>query len=241
MLTQQPGLIQLRNTRAERGRRGGLFVLAFIGLAAAATYGVVELAPKPWARPSLKPSEFVSGIPIVRDDLRLVVSVLEVHKSVLASSPKRVWGFDLGTTKVSVSMPARIHYAVDLSGPEAVEFNVDPQRRELIAVFPDPVPQAIELIASRKQVAIEPGWARLRALSGHALQDGLERGLYDAVKTDASAPAVLAQIKEQARPVLGRLLLDYLRRANALGPDGITTARVRFRGDTTPTKLAWLR
>ena len=51
---------------------------------------------------------------------------------------------------------------------------------------------------------------------------------------------MISQIKERARPLLARLLTDYLRRANALGPDGITITRVKFRGDAEAERLALL-
>lgn len=240
MTWNQPGLIQLKSPKTE-GRPGGLRLLFLcLALAAVASFAFRERPPRPWPGSALNASDFVSGIPKVRDDLRLIVSVLEVHKSVLAENGKRILGFDLGTTRVSLSMPARIHYAVDLSGAEPVEFRLNPERRELIAVFPDPEVQAIELLAAKKQVAIEPGWGRLKALSGRALQEGLERGLYDAVKADAAAPAVVSQIKERARPLLSRLLTDYLRRADAFGAGGVAVTRVRFKGDLDTEKLALL-
>lgn len=239
MYDTRPGLIRLPNDKPERGAQNARLLILCLALAAVVSYGLHDRRPaKPWAGAKLNASDFVSGIPVAHDDLRLVVSVLEVHKSLMAESEKRLFGFDLGTTRVSLTMPTRIHYAVDLSGSKPVDFRFNPQRRELVAIFADPRLQAIEMLASEKRVAIEPGWGRLKALSGHTLQDGLERGLYHAVRVEASTPAIIEQIKERARPLLSRLLTDYLRRTDALGPDGITHARVRFQSDADSEKLA---
>lgn len=236
-----PGLIRSYAPRDTRGARNARLLILSLGLAAAVSFAPGRLLhDKPWTPPALKTADFLSGIPVAKDQLRLVVSVLELHKSALAESEKRVLGVDLGTTRVALSMPARVHYAVDLSGERPIEFRVDQQRRELVAVFADPKVQAVELLAAGKRVAVEPGWGRLRALSGQALEERLERGLYDAVKADAAAPAAIEQIKERARPLLARLLNDYLRRAGAFGPDGIAFTSIRFRGDADADRLALL-
>ncbi|MBI4345573.1 MAG: DUF4230 domain-containing protein [Elusimicrobia bacterium] len=224
-----------------RGVRSGRLVIACLALAAALAWAAGRrLGPRPWTPPPVSAEDFVVGIPVPHDRLRLIVSVLELHKSVLGESPKTVLGVDLGTTKVSLSMPARVHYAVDLSGVRPVEFRLDAERRELIATFPDPQVEAVELDPSGKRVAVEAGWGRLRAYSGRAVEDALERGLYAAVKADAGAPAVVEQIKERARPLLARLLNDYLRRVSTPGPDGVTVTRVRFRSDVQTDRLAML-
>ncbi|MBI5200221.1 MAG: DUF4230 domain-containing protein [Elusimicrobia bacterium] len=216
------------------------FTLATLALLAGAWCWFALRGDRPWTPPALKAEDFVGGIPVPHDRLRLIVSALDVHKSVLGESGKTVLGVDLGVTKVALSMPARIHYAVDLSGPQPVEFKLHPARRELVAVFPDPAVEAVELMTAGKRVAIDTGWGRLRSYSGRAIEDDLERGLYDAVKADGSAPAVLEQVKERARPLLARLLNDYLRRANALGPDGVIYTRIRFKGDVEYEPLAML-
>ena len=170
----EPGLIHTGTIRQARGARNARILMLCLVLAAAVSFAVHDRAlERTWQPPALKVADFVNGIPTAKDDLTLVVSVLEMQKSALAESEKRVLGVDLGTTRVALSMPARIHYAVDLSGARPVDFRVDPERRELIAVFPDPHVQAVELLAAGKRVAVEAGWGRLRALSGHALEEGL--------------------------------------------------------------------
>ncbi|MBI4424514.1 MAG: DUF4230 domain-containing protein [Elusimicrobia bacterium] len=187
--------------------------------------------PQSWAPPELKPSDFIDGIPVAREELRLVVGVMDVSKGASAESSKRLFGLDLGTTRVSVSVPARVHFALDLSGDEPVEFRLDRRRRSLTAVFPDPEVQAVEVFSAAKRVTTEAGWGRLSSRSGRALEDALDRGLPDALRREASAPAVLAQVRERARPQLARLLATYLKRAGALGPEGFWAAKVRFRGE----------
>lgn len=225
-----------------RSARSGRLVIVCLALTAVLAWAAGRrLAPRPWAPPVVSAEDFVGGIPVPHDRLRLIVSVLDMHKSVLGESPKTVLGVDLGTTRVSLSMPARIHYGVDLSGARPVEFRLDAERRELVATFPDPQVEAVELLSGGKRVAVEAGWARLRAFSGRAVEDALERGLYDSVKADASSPAVVEQIKERARPLLARLLNDYLRRVSTPGPDGVTVTRVRFRSDVQPDRLVMLQ
>ncbi|MCX5787661.1 MAG: hypothetical protein NTX64_04000 [Elusimicrobia bacterium] len=193
-----------------------------------------------WTPPAVRAADFISGIPGAKERLRLVVAVLEINKSAVAESEKSLFGVDLGTTRVSMTVPARIHYALDLSGPRPVDFRLHAAGRELVALFPDPSVEAVELMVGGKRVTTEVGWARLKSRSGYALEDGIERGLYGSVWAEGSSPAVIEQIKERARPVLARLLNEYLRRANALGPNGIAVTRIQFKGDTENSTLALL-
>ena len=194
---------------------------------------VADLLPGlPRAQHRLRVQDFIQGIPIPREDMRLVVSVLDLNKSVSAESSKSAFGVDLGTTRVSLSVPARVHYAVDLSGKAPVTFRIDEARQTFVAEFPDPEVQAVEILSGGKKTYVEAGWARMKALSGRALEEGLERGLYDSVRADAAAPAALADIRVRARPVLARFVADYLRKAGASdGRGGFTRMRVKFKGD----------
>ena len=198
-----------------------------LALAAFALTAAAIMAWRCRARPALSPRAFVAGIPEMRPDMRLVVSRLDFTETIAAESPKVAWGVDWGTTKAVLSVPVRVHYALDLSGPEPVEFRFDANRRTLIAVFPDPEVQAVEIFSGGKRTAVEPGWGRLEALSGRALLDRLDRGVYDAVKAQAASPGALARTKDEARPALARLLAAYLARAG-IRPGSVA---VRFRSD----------
>lgn len=185
------------------------------------------------AEMELRVREFVSGIPVLKEDMRLVVASLDMVKTVAGESSKRAFGLDLGTTKVSLSVPARVHYAIDLSGKLPVEFHIDEQARLFTAVFPEPEVQAVEVFSKDKRTLKEIGWARLESLSGRHLENDLERGLYDAVKAEASSAPALGQVRDRARPVLARFVSTYLRdMGGSEAAQGFRHISVRFRGES---------
>ena len=187
-----------------------------------------------WASPGLETrvEQFLSGLPAGKDDMRLVVGTLEAVQSASAESRKSLFGVDLGTTKVALSVPVRIHYAVDLSDRRAVEFRVDAPRRRFLAVFPDPEVQAVEILLQDRRSTVDVGWARTRERSGRALEGEIERGLYAAARKEASTPAALAAAKNRARGVLVKFVAAYLRREGTLDEaEGFREIAVRFRGD----------
>jgi hypothetical protein len=177
---------------------------------------------------------FVDGIPALTPDMRLVVARLDFTKTVSAESPKVAWGVDWGTTRAVLSVPVRVHYAVDLSGPRPVEFRPGRGKKTLVAVFPDPQVQAVEVFADGERAVVSPGWARLEACSGRALLDRLDRGVYDAAKTEASSPDELALAKGEARPELTRLLESYLKESGSRARAVV----VQFRSDAADTAAA---
>ncbi len=176
--------------------------------------------------------DFVSGISSIQPDLKLVVAKVELMKTMTGESAKSVLGVDLGTTKAVLTVPARVHYAVDLAGEAPVAFHFDRATRILAVDFPEPAVQAVEVLIQDKRTVVEPGWGRLRDRSGKALEEAMERGVYDAVKRDASAPQALAAVREKARPVLARFLEGYLSRSGLLRvPGGVELVAVRFKDE----------
>lgn len=176
--------------------------------------------------------DFVSGLTSVQPDLKLVIAKVDLIKTMTGESAKSVMGWDLGTTRAVLSVPARVHYAVDLTAGEPVRFRYDRASRVLAAEFDAPQVQAVEVFFQDKRTVIEPGWGRLKDRSGKALQDAMEAGVYAAVKRDAQAPESLAAAREKARPVLARFLEGYLHRAGLLRVEGgVEAVSVRFAGD----------
>jgi hypothetical protein len=153
--------------------------------------------------------DFVRGLPAVSPDLKLTVARMDLIWSAEAESPKTLLGVDLGTTKASVSVPARVHYAIDLSGEEPVAFSAE--GGVLVAVFADPQVQAVELMLKDERVLIQPGWGRSALFSGRSLAEGLERGLYDSLRSDASSRRMLGPVQQQARRQLAKFVADFLR------------------------------
>ncbi|TBR24703.1 DUF4230 domain-containing protein [bacterium] len=179
--------------------------------------------------------DFVAGINAVQPDLKLVVAKVELVKAMSGESAKSVLGFDLGTTKASLTVPARVHYAVDLTAPDPVAFRYDRPSRVLVAEFPEPAVQAVEVLFQDKRFVVEPGWGRLKERSGKALEEAMERGVYASVKKDAEAPAALSAVREKARPVLARFLEGYLQRAGLLRVEGgVEAVSVRFKDEPAP-------
>lgn len=185
-----------------------------------------------WVDSRLSVRDFVSGLAEIQPDLRLVVARVDLIKTMSGESAKSVMGVDLGVTRAALSVPARVHYAVDLTAAEPVAFRFDRAARVLTAEFPDPAVQAVEVFLRDKRTVVEPGWGRLRERSGKALEEAMERGLYDAVKRDAAQPAALAAVREKARPVLSRFLEGYLQRAGLLRVEGgVAAVSVRFKDE----------
>jgi hypothetical protein len=196
-------------------------IIALVLSAAALAVWHARVRPAPSAR------SFVDGLPALTPDMRLVVARADFAETVAGENRKAAWGIDWGETKAVLTVPVRAHYALDLSGDEPVEFRIARDRRTLTAVFRDPEVQAVEIFADGRREVVQPGWGRLEALSGRALLDRLDRGVYDAAKAQAGAPAALARTREEARAELARLLASYLARA---GMPAWTVA-VRFRSD----------
>lgn len=167
--------------------------------------------------------DFVSGLPALTPELKLVVAKVDFVKTVAAESPKVAWGVDWGTTRAALSVPVRAHYALDLSGPRPVEFRWDRGARRLTAVFPDPEVQAVEVATRGRRELVAPGWARFEALSGRSLLDGLEREVADRARADADAAR--ARGRDAARPQLKRLLESYLVGAGRPAREVVVTFR----------------
>ena len=202
-----------------------------LALAALAAAAAAAMAWRGRAQPAPSARGFVDGIPALTPDMRLVVARLDYDQTVAAESSKVSWGVDWGTTKAVLTVPVRVHYALDLSGPDPVEFRFDAARRTLTALFPDPEVQAVEIFSGGRRTSVEPGWGRLESLSGRALLDRLDRGVYSAAETQASSARALALTKGAARPALARLLKSYL--AKTGNPGSVV---VRFRSDSSPVE-----
>ena len=206
-----------------------LYFLAMALLAAGGFAALRRYHRRSWT--ALDSRDFVSGIPALEPDLKLVVARIDLVKTASAESRKVCWGVDCGTTKAALSVPARVHYAIDLSGPAPVEFHLDSRGRTFTAVFPDPEVQAVEVFSNKRKTVTEAGWARLGALSGQSLLDGLDRGLYEGIRTDASASRAVAQVKDQARPMLTRILKAYLEQMGGPSAARFELVTVSFRSD----------
>lgn len=212
--------------------RARLIAIASLVLVVAGGLFVWNARRVSWVESRLSVRDFVAGINSVQPDLKLVVAKAEFVKVMAGESAKSVLGVDLGTTKASLTVPARVHYAVDLTVPNPVSFRFDRASGVLVAEFAEPGVQAVEVLFQDKRFVVEPGWGRLKERSGKALEEAMERGVYDAVKRDAQAPEAMAAAREKARPMLARFLEGYLHRAGLLRVDrGVEAVSVRFPGD----------
>jgi hypothetical protein len=108
-------------------------------------------------------SQFVIGMPISKEEMSLVVTMLDFTNNSVAENTKTRYGINFGTTKVSLSVPARLHYAIDLSGDRPVAFEVDGVNNIFTAVFLDPEIQAVEIFTKDRSEVIEVGCGRSRA------------------------------------------------------------------------------
>lgn len=194
--------------------------LALLFVASALAWKSLHPAPKLDAR------GFVDGLPHLRADLKLAVASMDLTKTVTGESRKTAFGFDWGTTRAVVTVPVRVHYAVDLSGPDAVTLDYDPRTRTVVAEFPAPKILAVEVSTREKRAVVAAGWARAEAFSGRALLDRLDRDLDRLVRADAQTPGALALAMGAARPALEKLVADY---ADRMGFRAATV--VRFRGE----------
>jgi len=185
-----------------------------------------------WVESRLSVRDFVSGLTSVQPDLKLVIARVDLVKTMTGESAKSVMGLDFGTTRAVLSVPARVHYAIDLTAGEPVKFRFDRASRVLVAEFAAPQVQAVEVFFQDKRTVIEPGWGRLKDRSGKALQEAMEAGVYAAVKRDAEAPEALAAARDKASPILTRFLEGYLSQAELLRVEGgVEVVTVRFAGD----------
>ena len=178
-------------------------------------------------------TKFVSGIPVSRDDTSLVVQTLDfTHTSIVENTKKR-FGINFGTTTVFMSVPTRIHYAVDFSGTRPVEFYVGGETGTFTAVFPDPGIQAVEIFSHNKTEMVKVGWGRLESRSGEHLKDQLEQNLYDEVHDIGINEEVLYEVRDQARTVLEKFITSYLDNRGEWDIDGgFLHVEVKFTGDT---------
>jgi|ETNmetMinimDraft_25_1059894.scaffolds.fasta_scaffold12670_2 hypothetical protein len=176
--------------------------------------------------------KFVSGIPVGRDDASLVVHTLDFTHTGVAENTKKRFGINFGTTTVFMSVPTRIHYAVDFSGAKPVEFHVDGETGSFIAIFPDPEIQAVELFSHDKKEMVKAGRFRLESRSGEHLKDQLEQNLYNEVREIGKNAAALRKVRDQARPVLAKFVTTYLyNRGEWDIAGGFLRVEVKFTGD----------
>jgi hypothetical protein len=180
-----------------------------------------------------KVTEFIHGLPVAKDDLSLVVTQVDFTQTLYAENKKVMWGVDLGTTRVLLAVPARVHYAVDLTGAKPVRFEVDSAGRIFRATFPDPEVLAVEIFDKDKRTIVETGWGRLKSGSGEELKARLEDRKYRSIRDKAMTPDMQRLVRERSRPVLARFIALYLQRETAWGPgpDAFARIEVRFAGD----------
>ncbi len=179
--------------------------------------------------------EFVSGIPVGTNNMHLVVTTLDVTKHIVAENRKRKFGIVLGTTKVSLSVPARLHYAVDLSGKQPIIFDFDSATGVFRVTFPDPEIQAVEIFSEDKETVVEVGWARLRSHSGRYLEEQLDRDLYREIRSQGSAPQTIRFVKLRSRPALAQFVARYLNNQGVWGMEsGFSHIAVSFHSDMGP-------
>lgn len=182
--------------------------------------GVTMWAAMTEAELSEQAASFVSGIPQVSEDMSLVVARLDFTKHLYAENNKRRFGIDFGTTRVLLSAPVRIHYSVALAGDPPVRFRVDAERDMLIAVFPAPEVQAVEVFSDQKKSMMEVGWARLKSVSGQALLDNLDRDLYGEVRRTAEDENAMRVARRQSRESLTAFVGSFLAKQSAWGTEG---------------------
>jgi len=177
-------------------------------------------------------TKFVSGIPVGRDDASLVVHTLDFTHTSVAENTKKRLGIPFGTTTVFMSVPTRIHYAVDFSGASPVEFHIDGETGTFTAIFPDPEIQAVELFYHDKKVMVKVGWGRLGVRSGEHLKDLLEQNLYNEVRDIGINVEQLRKVRDQARPVLAKFVTTYLDNRGEWDTNGgFLHVEVKFTGD----------
>ena len=82
----------------------GILALLLAGLA-------WRLARRP---ADLSAQSFIGGLPTLEPGLKLEIARLNLVETAAGESPKVVWGVDWGTTRAVISVPARIHFALDL-------------------------------------------------------------------------------------------------------------------------------
>jgi hypothetical protein len=178
-------------------------------------------------------SQFVIGMPISKEEMSLVVTMLDFTNNSVAENTKTRYGINFGTTKVSLSVPARLHYAIDLSGDRPVAFEVDGVNNIFTAVFLDPEIQAVEIFTKDRSEVIEVGWDRLRSQSGISMREALEENIYDEISAVGKAPDTIAHIRDEARLVLADFVKTYLdSRGEWRSDGGFTIVDIRFTGDS---------
>ncbi len=176
-------------------------------------------------------AEFVEGLPVSREDMSLVVTQVDLTQTLYAENTKVQWGIDLGTTKVLISVPARLHYAIDLEAERPVTFEVDSKERVLHAYFPDPQVLAVEILGENSREIVDVGWGRLGSRSGQALKDRLDSRKYETIRRKGQSAAMLAMVRDKARPVLSRFVALYLVQSGVWSESGFDRVVVHFAGD----------
>jgi len=177
-------------------------------------------------------TKFVSGISVFSDDTSLVVQTLDLTHTSVAKNTKKRFGIDFGTTTVSISVPTRIHYAVDFSGAKPVAFHIDSETGTFTAIFSDPEIHAVEIFLHDKTEMVKVGWGRLESRSGEHLKDQLEQNLYNEIHDIGINEEVLYEIRDQARPVLAKFVTTYLDNRGEWDIDGgFLHVEVKFTGD----------
>lgn len=176
--------------------------------------------------------EFLAGVPTGRDDLRLAVQTVDLTKVFYLENTWRWNSVNLGSAKVALIVPARIHYAIDLSGRKPVRFHFDRTSGDFTAEFPDPEVLAAELLDEQQRSLIDTTRAQRFLSDADELLQMLERRKRQAVRQEAARPEMIARVRPAARTVLARFVANYLDQQQLFGQGSpLRRIRVRFAGD----------
>ena len=154
--------------------------------------------------------DFVNSLPVVEQSMALVVARMELTHTLYEENEKKVMGVNFGTTKASVTVPATVHYAIDLSGKQPVSFEISQTESRFTAVFPAPDVLAVEIVDKNQQIMVDAGWGRMKSRSGESLVEKLEGERYDTILQRAQESGLMKQARREARASLEKFVRNYL-------------------------------
>lgn len=210
--------------------------LAFVVLVAAGLYGVVgrqgpqtliDLASRLLIERREAASLFVRINGVVERS-HLVVAESDTVATGVYESSKEVLGIDLGTTALSFEVPVRYFYAVDLSGPEPIDFSIDADEGVLWARFPALHLFSMEPDLGRLEQQVSVGWGRLARFSGADVRRRFRDRVMADLRTRGSAPTEMLAARAPARKRLEEMTRSFI---TAYAPDAagqLKAVAVRF-------------
>ena len=176
-------------------------------------------------------TRFVAAIPEITSELNLELATATQTETFTKSSQSFLWGLDLGTSTVQITVPVTYRYHLCLRDP----WRLDVREQRVIVHAPGfkaGLPPAIHT-DQRRKLAVR-GWCRGGT---DDLMEQLEQEITPTLNQYARDDRHLGLVRAQCRQSVAELVKLWLEREGRWGAPGYTEIQVCFPGEDPPRLL----